>query len=103
MNVNGPPAALVNAYAGLKKTSFIASMLVFMILADIVTILFFLLKGLFSLSSLLTYFQFLPFVVLGLLFGRLLRFKSSENKFKLFILILLLFVGFKLIVESLFF
>lgn len=101
INVNGPPVMIYGLHQQYNKIKLMRSMLVFLLLADFITIITFSINGLYSSISFMRFISFFPIIILGFIFGKFTRQKTDDTKFKKIIMIFLGIISIQLILDNL--
>jgi uncharacterized protein len=100
INVNGPPFIIYSLWHKYDKIKILKSVTIFFLIADMLSVLVFYIRGMYSMYSLSLFFWFLPFVIIGFYFGQKIRNYMDDTKFKKYIIWLLLILALKLIIDS---
>jgi len=100
INVNGPPAMLFGLYHKYDKIKLLKAVSVFFLIADALTIIVFYINGFYSLNSLITYIEFIPFIIIGFLVGAYTRRHVDNTTFKKYVVILLLILAVELLING---
>lgn len=101
INVNGPIPAIYAMRHNYDKIKMLKSITIFLFIADIIAITTFLVLGLYSFESILVFVFFLPIILMGFLFGKILRQQVSDSYFKKGVLLLLFILAVKLCIDGL--
>ena len=100
INVNGPPVVLFGMYYHYNKIKLLKSIVIFFIIADLITIIVFYFTGLYTSESINLFLKAIPFVLLGFFGGVLVRKQCKDAVFKKYVLALLILIAAKLIFDG---
>ena len=97
--LNGILATIYMMYHQYPKEKYLANMVTFLLISDIILIAVYLFKGLFTISGLITSFQLLIMVMIGFGLGIYLRRYVSSKTFKIVTIVILLINSLKIIFD----
>lgn len=100
INVNGPPFVIYSLWHKYDKIKILKSVTIFFLIADVLSITVFYLRGMYSMQSITLFALFLPFVIIGFFVGKKIRNRMDDTKFKKYIIWLLVMLAAKLIIDS---
>ena len=100
--LNGIPATIYLLFHQYPKEKYMAALVTFLLISDIILVAVYLYSGLFTLSGLLFSLQLLILVLIGFIIGSILRRYVSQSLFKAIVIMVLAINAFKIIYEFLF-
>jgi len=100
INVNGPPALIYGLYHKYNKIKLLKSVVVFYLIADLITLIIFWLHGMYSVESIILFLWFIPAALIGFFIGMVVRVKTSNIRFKKYVIFLILMIAVKMFIES---
>jgi uncharacterized protein len=99
-NITGPPVVIYLSMQTGSKLNIFASLNFFFFITSILVVLFHLAVGNVTIDIALTFLEFTPAMIIGLLAGRYLFSKIPEDKYRSSLYILLLVMGIMLVIQS---